>query len=105
MTESKIKDIIDSEVGVLLYFSTPSCNVCKVIKPKLKELFEANFPLIKMVSIDSSEYPQISASYQVFSAPTILLYLDKKEFAREGRNISIDRFIQNTKRVYELLIS
>lgn len=103
--KAEIENMIKSEVGVLLYFSTPTCSVCRVIKPKLKELFEENFPLIKMVSVDSSEYPEISASYQVFSAPTILLYLDGKEFLREGRNISIGRFIQNTKRVYELLIS
>ena len=100
-----IQKAIDEEVGVLLYFSTPACNVCKVIKPKLIEMFEENFPQIKFIAVDSSFQPEVAAQFSVFAAPTILLYLDKKEFLREGRNISFEEFYQKTKRIYELLIS
>lgn len=102
---SEVEDLISKEIGVLLYFSTPTCNVCKALKPKIMDEFEKNFPLIKLVFIDSSILPQISAKYNVFSVPTILLYLDKKEFAREGRNISIPLFIEKVKRVYKILTS
>jgi len=102
---SEVEELIANEIGVLLYFSTPTCNVCKALKPKIIEEFEKNFPLIKLVFIDSSVLPEVAASYQVFSVPTMILFLDRKEFAREGRNISIPAFVSKVSRVYEILTS
>ena len=101
----EVKELIESELGVLLYFSTPTCNVCQALKPKIIEEFDKNFPLIKKVFIDSSLTPEIAAFYNVFSVPTMLLFLDKKEFAREGRNVSVPLFVDRVKRVYELVNS
>ncbi len=94
---------VEENIGALLYFSTPTCNVCKALKPKIIEVFEKRFPLIKLYFIDSSITPEIPASLGVFSVPTIIVYLDGKEFARESRNISIDLFTQKIERVYKLL--
>ncbi len=101
----EVKRVIDSELGVLLYFSTPTCNVCHALKPKIVKEFDKNFPLIKKVFVDSSITPEIAAYFNVFSVPTILLFLDKKEFAREGRNISVPLFVDRVKRVYEIMTS
>ena len=101
----EVKRVIDSELGVLLYFSTPTCNVCHALKPKIAKEFDKNFPLIKKVFVDSSITPEIAAYFNVFSVPTILLFLDKKEFAREGRNISVPLFVDRVKRVYEIMTS
>ena len=101
----EVEELIANELGVLLYFSTPTCNVCKALKPKIIEEFKKHFPLIKLVFIDSTILPEVAAKYNVFSVPTILLYLDRKEFAREGRNISIPLFINRVKRVYDIMTS
>ena len=101
----EVKQLIENEIGVLLYFSTPSCNVCKALKPKIVDEFDKKFPLIKKVFIDSTILPEVASNYGVFSVPTILLFLDKKEFAREGRNISVDIFIQKVSRIYGILTS
>ena len=101
----EVEELIVNELGVLLYFSTPTCNVCKALKPKIIEEFKSNFPLVKLVFIDSSILPEVAAKYNVFSVPTILLYLDRKEFAREGRNISIPIFTDRVKRVYNIMTS
>jgi len=100
-----LENLIKEEMGVLLYFSTPTCNVCKALKPKIKKSFEENFPLIKQIYIDSSKNPQIPASMQIFSVPTIVVFLDGKEFARESRNISVDLFVDKIKRPYEIMSS
>ncbi len=101
----EVEKLISDELGVLLYFSTPTCNVCKALKPKIIAEFEKNFPLIKPVFIDSTVLPEVAAKYQVFSVPTMLLFLDRKEFAREGRNVSVPAFIQKVGRVYEIMTS
>jgi thioredoxin-like negative regulator of GroEL len=101
----EVEELINNELGVLLYFSTPTCNVCKALKPKIVEEFEKNFPLIKLVFIDSTVLPEVSATYQVFSVPTMILFLDRKEFIREGRNVSVLAFVQKVSGVYEIMVS
>jgi len=101
----EVQELVSKELGVLLYFSTPTCNVCHALKPKIIEEFEKNFPLIKLVFIDSTVLPEVAASYQVFSVPTMILFLDSKEFAREGRNVSVPAFVSKVSRVYEIMTS
>lgn len=104
-TIEELENIVKNEVGVLLYFSTPTCNVCHALKPKIKETFEKNFPLIRQYFIDSHVTPQIPASLQIFSVPTIVIYLDGKEFARESRNVSISLLTDKIKRPYDIMTS
>lgn len=89
----------------MVYFSAPACGVCHVLRPKLEERFAENFPDIKLVHIDSSEHPDISAYFSVFTAPTVLVFLQGKEFARESRNLSVDHFIEKIRRPYEIMKS
>ncbi len=102
-TLEEIEAIIKEELGVLLYFSTPTCNVCKALKPKISQAFSEHFPIIRQIYIDSAQTPEIPASLQIFSVPTILIYLDGKEFAREGRNLSIEKLVEKIKRPYEIM--
>ncbi len=104
-TKEALDELIRSEVGVLVYFSTPTCNVCHALKPKIREEFAKNFPQIEQVFIDSSLTPEIPASLQIFSVPTILVYLDGKEFARESRNVSVPLLIDKIRRPYEIMTS
>jgi len=104
-TLEALENMISEEIGVLVYFSTPTCNVCHALKPKIKAAFDTHFPKIKQLFIDSSKAPQIPASLQIFSVPTILVYLDGKEFARESRNVSVSLLIQKIQRPYELMTS
>lgn len=101
----EIEDIIKDELGVLLYFSTPTCNVCHALKPKIIEAFEEHFPQIKQYFIDSSLSPDIPASLGIFSVPTIVVFLDGKEFARESRNVSVGALIEKIARPYEMMTS
>ena len=100
-----LQEVIKKEVGVLVYFSTPTCNVCHALKPKISQEFEENFTKIKQVFIDSSLTPEIPAHFNVFSVPTILVFLDSKEFARESRNVSVPLLVNNIERVYKILLS
>ncbi len=102
-TNDELQKAINAEIGSLLYFSTPTCNVCKALKPKIVKLFEEKFPKIKLYFIDASISRDIAASLNVFSVPTIIVYFEGKEFTRESRNISIDLFEQKIDRIYKLL--
>jgi len=104
-TKEALDRLIDEKLGVLVYFSTPTCNVCHALKPKIAEEFAENFPQIEQVFIDASRSPEIPASLQIFSVPTILVYLDGKEFARESRNVSVPLLVEKIRRPYEIMSS
>lgn len=100
-----LEELIASKLGVMLYFSGESCNVCHALRPKVKELFDANFPLIEQVFLDAHENLEISMYFQVFSIPTLIVFLDGKEFIREGRNMSLAQLEEKLDRVYKILAS
>jgi len=105
MTPEELQDIIQSETGVLLYFSGENCNVCHALRPKFKEAFDKHFPLVRQIYLDAHENAEISAHYQVFSVPTMIVFLDGREFAREGRNVSLHQLVSQLERPYDIMNS
>jgi len=103
MTLEELQTTIREEVGVLLYFSGENCNVCHALRPKLKELFDKEFSQIKQIYLDAHENPQISAHFQVFSVPTMIVFLDGREFVREGRAVSLHQMTEKLSRPYGMM--
>ena len=95
----------DEEPALLAYFSTETCNVCKVLKPKVAELIQSEFPKIKLVYIKSDILPEVAAQNQVFAAPTILVFFDGKEYIRKSRNIGISELHKELDRPYSMMFS
>lgn len=103
MTLEELQNTIRTEVGVLLYFSGENCNVCHALRPKFKEVFDENFSQLKQIYLDAHENPEISVYFQVYSVPTMIVFLDGKEFAREGRAVSLHKLTEQIKRPYAML--
>lgn len=95
----------DEEPALLGYFSTEACNVCKVLKPKVAELIQTEFPRIKLIYIKSDIYPEIAAQNQVFAAPTILVFFEGREYIRKSRNIGIGELQREIERQYSMMFS
>ena len=93
----------EEEPALLAYFSIEYCNVCKVLKPKISELTENEFPNMKMVYIKSDKFPDIAAQNQIFAAPTILVFFDGREYIRKSRNIGITELQNALERPYSML--
>ena len=91
------------EPALLGYFSTTACNVCKVLKPKVEELIQDEFPKIKLAYIKSDVLPEVAAKNQVFVAPTILIFFEGREYIRKSRNIGISELQQEIERLYSML--
>lgn len=85
------------------YFSTPDCNVCKVLKPKLFSFVEQTFPKIKLHYINLEENRELGAGLNIFSVPTVLFYFEGKEFLRKSRFINLDELAGEIGRVYSLM--
>ncbi len=102
---NELNNVLKNELAVVLYFSSPSCNVCHVLRPKLMEALETEYPQIARYHADISLTPEIAAEFQVFSAPTIIVFLEGREFIRKGRAMSVEGLLQEIKRPYALMTS
>ncbi len=104
MSLEEIQNLINEKDGVLLYFSGENCNVCHALRPKVDELFAKKFPLIERVFLDAHQNPEISAHFGVFSVPTMIVFLGGREFAREGRAVSLHQLEEKLSRPYSIMI-
>ena len=105
MDLESIENIIKEKPAVALYFSAPSCNVCHALKPKLFAALQENFKELEIISIDVSEDQAIAAHFSVFAIPTLLVFLDGREFLRKSRHMSIDEVVAEIARPYEIMFS
>lgn len=102
-TFEELNEAIKSLDGVAVYFSHEECNVCKVLKPKVAEMIEDNFPKLKMVYSDTVKTPEAAGQNRVFAVPTIVVFLDGKEYVRASRNISVDSLKAQIARPYSMM--
>lgn len=102
-TTEQINSVINTGEPVLIYFSGENCSVCKVLKPKIEQEVIKNFPKFKLYEVKTDIYKELTSQFTVFSIPTVLIFFDRKEFKRYGRNISIPLFIEELKRPYNLM--
>jgi len=104
-TIENIQLSIKENLAVMVYFSAPTCNVCHALKPKLMQALDSNFKEFKVESVDISVEEDIAPHFDVFAIPTVLVFLDGKEFLRKSRHMSVDEVIREIKRPYDIMTS
>ena len=97
-----IEQLIVENRGVVLYFATDSCSVGEALEPKVRSLLEEKFPKLIFCFVDMDRMPEFSAAHQVFVEPTVLLFIDGKEFLRKSRHIGIAELEIAIGRLYPL---
>ena len=101
MTSEELKTILDEHPLTLLYFSTPSCNVCKVLRPKVEELL-AEEPPWHFQYMNTEESMEIAGQHLVFAVPTLLLMAEGREIARLSRHFGIHELEKPIRRYAQL---
>jgi thioredoxin 1 len=91
------------EGALLVYFSSETCSVCKVLKPKVAEFVKENYPHLRTAYVDTQLSPLLAGQYRIFAIPTILLFFEGKEHVRFSRNISLHQLDHAISRPYSLI--
>ncbi|HUX38566.1 MAG TPA: thioredoxin family protein [Rectinemataceae bacterium] len=99
----RLLDIAAKEKAVLFYFSSPSCGVCKSVKPKVMALVEKHFPLMPMYYVDIEAVPEASGQLSIFSIPAVLVYFEGRETIREARNFGLMELGAKIDRYYGMI--
>jgi len=56
-------------------------------------------------SVDISVEENIAPHFGVYAIPTVLIFLDGKEFVRKSRNMSVHELLEEISRPYEIMTS
>ncbi|ERJ11293.1 thioredoxin family protein [Haloplasma contractile] len=96
-----VEQIIQNRDMVLIYFSGKNCGVCSVLKPKVNELTN-EYPNIKKIEVEVENSLHLSAQYNLFTVPAVLLFIEGKEAIRELRHISMLDLETKISRYYKL---
>lgn len=99
-TLAEFEEIIKTNNAVAFYMSTPDCNVCKVLKPKLIDFLEKKFPGIVFVYINIAHAKELAAQKNVFTVPTILFYFYGREYIRKARFVNLQELGNELERIY-----
>jgi thioredoxin-like negative regulator of GroEL len=102
-TAEALNTLIQDEPAVLIYFFSPGCGVCQVLKPRITALLAEQFPRIVFAEVDCTAAPALAALHQVFSVPVVLLFLEGRESSRWVRNLHLNELREQLVRPYSLL--
>ncbi len=98
-----LEQTIKEQKGVVLYFSNEACSVCRILKPRVKELLEDAYPHMSIYYIDTEKNPLIAGQHRVFTIPTILIFFEGREHTRLSRNIGMHQVEESIARPYRMV--
>jgi thioredoxin 1 len=96
------KEVIQSEVPVLVDFWGPQCVPCLALMPHVEGLKEKYGARLKISKIDASKNRRLCLNLKIFGLPTFLFYKNGKEVDRlTGGDLKMDDIETSIKKIIE----
>jgi len=84
---------------LVAYFSHDECNVCKTLRPKVREMLNT-YPEVVFRYINIKEEPETGGQHLVFAVPTIVVFHLGKEIKRFSRYVSLGEMEDFLRKVF-----
>ena len=72
------KEVLRSDMPVLVGFWAPWCAPCHTLSPMLQEIIDDYFGKVKVVQATVDETPELTEEYRISSIPTLILFENGK---------------------------
>lgn len=91
---SKFKELISSELPVLVDFYATWCGPCKMMSPILEDVAVKMKGQVKIVKVDVDKNPNAAEAYQVRGVPTLILFKNGRQVWRQSGVVQANQLIQ-----------
>ena len=78
------KQIGNTEIPVLVDFWAEWCGPCKMMAPEFQKAAAALEPNVRLAKVNTENEQQIAAQFDIRGIPTMILFKDGKEIARQS---------------------
>jgi thioredoxin len=94
------KEVLQSEVPVLVDFWGPQCAPCLALMPQVEKLGDTYEGKLKISKIDASKNRRLCLNLKVLGLPTFLFYKDGQEVDRlSGQNLRFEEIEASAKKI------
>jgi thioredoxin 1 len=72
------KEVVESNLPVLVDFWAPWCGPCRIIAPTIEEISREFAGKVKVVKLNTDENPTTAMSYNIMGIPTLGIFVNGK---------------------------
>lgn len=84
----------EADLPLLVDFSAPWCGPCRMMEPILDQVNAQMSQRIRVVKINTDNYPQLASQFQVHALPTLVLFKKGQPIERIEGVMPADQLIQ-----------
>jgi thioredoxin 2 len=90
--EGVMKMINKSDLPVVIDFWAPWCGPCKIFGPTFEKASNEFAGKVVFVKLNTEAFPEASGHFNIRGIPTLAIYKNGKEAARESGAFPLDQF-------------